>query len=173
MKKAVKILLISVIALFVVYNITWLFYYSKFNKFKDAVGETDQYGNYLSTTEDGQYAYAVYPPKYLRFNGNLAISPIHDVSKSKVTYVTLLVWPHLFSGYKVGVMMDIIEDSQFNEETGEYRVKSHRLEYEVDEKLNPLNDYDEKYWSEFENNKEFIESYCNMAYDKWGILKQS
>lgn len=79
MKKYSRLLVLTKIALFVIYNVYWLiFSYIRWKPLCDAVGYDERYEDYVKFVGEidtyDRYIYHTALPDYLTFGGNLSLS---------------------------------------------------------------------------------------------------
>ncbi len=168
-----KIVIAIVIIILIVFHAIWFYNYRKFKPFADAVGK-DEWGRY-SCLDDDKTAYAVFPPKYPLFDGNLSISDFRNSDlKSGDVLVDMIIWPEKKS-YKIGFSIQFVKDSRTDGdvENGMSEVFTESVNFELDEKGNFLKDYDDEDIKIFTENKEIIDEYYSKAYKMWGILGNS
>lgn len=128
----------------VIFNVFWLSYREfRFNPFVENIPK--QHGTYITSTEG--YTYSVSKPRYLKFNGNLAL--INNESD-----LTLIVWPLFPKGYRYAV---ILEHSTVE------------IDYEAN--LVNLNDKsNNNINSEINKNKESIKDLLSVANNMWNLF---
>jgi len=169
----IKIIAVVIVVFLIVYNGIWFYCYSIYKPFMDIVGK-DEYGRYACMGAD-KITYYVDPPEYfIEFYGNLAIS---DFRKSDLKpgdiLVDMIIWPSVKGTYKVGVMLQIAENTEINgdKNSGSYSITTKGVNFELDEHMNFLKEYSEEDKKLFEENRETIKSYYQKAYNIWGILE--
>lgn len=109
-KKRVKIVVASIIALLITWNLVWFAYYSiGFNKYTEPLD--DMYGVKMLIKDD--YTYSVKKPSYLSFVGNIAMTASNHEG--------LIMWPNLFGEDVYGITIlvnneryDILLDENIN-----------------------------------------------------------
>ena len=143
-----KKVILTIISLFVIWNIIWFSATTiRYHKFVKVIPQ-DENGLHGMVGDDG-YTYYVKKPDYLHFTGNLAIS---NSDKGQ----DLIIWPHIIGGYEYG-----------------FRLRKNEDVYEiyVDKNLEPVNKdhpVDVQLVKEF--NKDLQELY-EKADNMWGLSK--
>lgn len=171
--RGLKIVIAILLIILITFHAIWFYNYSKFKPFADAVGK-DEWGRY-SCLDDDKTAYAVFPPKYPLFDGNLSIADYRSKDlKSGDVLVDMIIWPEKKS-YKIGFSIQFVKDSKINgdEENGMLELSTESVSFELDENGNFLKDYNEEDINIFNENKEIIDEYYSKAYKMWGILGDS
>lgn len=171
----IKIIIVVILIFLVVYHGIWYYCYSTYKTFMDAVGK-DEYGHYLYIDE-GKKNYYVAPPKYpFEFYGNLAISDFRSSDlKSGDVLVDMIIWPSVNGTYKVGFMLQIVEELELDENIAgkSYIISTKNVSFELDEQKNFLHEYNEEEKKLFEENRQKVDAYYEKAYQMWGILGDS
>lgn len=143
-RNTVRITITAIVISIVLLNVFWLLYREcRYRPFVENIPK--QHDTYI-TSADG-YTYSVNKPRYLKFNGNLAL--INNESN-----LTLIVWPVFPTGYKYAVMLE------------HYTV-------EIDSEANPVNPSDkinDSVVSELSKNKEAIEELFYAANNMWNLF---
>ena len=99
MKKYSRLLVLTKIALFAIYNVYWLiFSYIRWKPLCDAVGYDERYEDYVKFVGEidtyDRYIYHTALPGYLRFGGNLSLSQTAVKGSTRPT-VDLLIFPEI------------------------------------------------------------------------------
>ena len=98
-KSIVFKIIITLIALFAIYNVYWLiFSYIRWKPLCDAVGYDERYEDYVKFVGEidtyDRYIYHTALPGYLRFGGNLSLSQTAVKGSTRPT-VDLLIFPEI------------------------------------------------------------------------------
>ncbi|MGB7606452.1 MAG: hypothetical protein WBL93_13355 [Lutisporaceae bacterium] len=97
MKITGKKIIVIIIAIIVVYNLSWLSITTiKYNKYLKVIPK-NQWGLHFIEKEDG-YLYSVKRPSYLSFIGNLGVVDNKNGD-------ALIIWPLISGGYIYGVRL--------------------------------------------------------------------
>lgn len=159
MSKIRRYVFVTLLALFLIYNVFWLFCIYK---------PYATLGEKISQKEDGSYwyvengiSYYVAPPKYLHMTGNLSIGPASVEDGDSI--VNLILWRNIDGTYRVGVSL---EKYKLNVDG---TVECESKKFEMDEDMN-IYDSNTALEELLSDNIEIIEHYYELAYDKWGIL---
>lgn len=155
----IKYLLIVLLLAFVVYNVFWyICIYKPYTSLGEMIGEKKD--GYYWHVED-KISYYVAPPSYLDTTGNLAIGPatIRDGDDA----VQIIIWRNIDGTFRVGVSLETYEVKS------DGTVKCDSAKFEMDEEMN-LFESNESVEALLEENRDIIEEYFDLAYDKWGIL---
>ncbi len=99
MKKYSRLLVLTKIALFAIYNVYWLiFSYIRWKPLCDAVGYDERYEDYVKFVGEidtyDRYIYHTALPDYLTFGGNLSLSQTAVKGSTRPT-VDLLIFPEI------------------------------------------------------------------------------
>jgi hypothetical protein len=99
LKKYSRLLVLTKIALFAIYNVYWLiFSYIRWKPLCDAVGYDERYEDYVKFVGEidtyDRYIYHTALPGYLRFGGNLSLSQTAVKGSTRPT-VDLLIFPEI------------------------------------------------------------------------------
>ena len=150
---------IAMLILFLIYNMFWYVYICR---------PYVLLGEKISQKEDGCYwyvengiGYYVAPPKYLAMTGNLSIGPASIGDGDNV--VNLIIWRNIDGTYRVGVSLEAYKIKE------DGTVECESAKFEMDEDMNIYNS-NHALEKLFEENKEIITYYYELAHDKWGIL---
>lgn len=147
MKKRYKFLL-GIVGVFIIINIAW---YAKvkstYGPYLEKVPKNSLGLNYKK--DDDGYHYNVSKPSYLSLEGNLAVTEKDDK-------YGIIIWPSATkkNSYKYGVT--IVKDEFMNI-------------VEVDEELNPLDNYSEEVVELVSKSKYDLTILFNKANELWGI----
>ncbi|MEG2051273.1 MAG: hypothetical protein RR012_03110 [Oscillospiraceae bacterium] len=174
-KKLMKILL-SVLIVFLIINIIWgLYVYFKYNPFQKSVEEhTKTVGH--SYVCDG-YTYSVKKPSYLSLTGNLAITPVLNltteglrVGNDGITPFTgesidVIIWPKLFGGYEIVVNISKYSGKINSNNENEYTI----LEFYVDENMNPIENLSSEKKKVYEANKNNLKDALKKINSVWNL----
>lgn len=152
-------ILVGMLGVFILYNAFWyIWIYKPYASLGEMLGEKED-GCYW-TVEDG-ISYYVAPPIYLDLTGNLAIGPATIGDGDDV--VDLIIWRNIDGTYRIGVSLDSYEIES------DGTVTCDSAKFEMDENMN-IYGSNEVLQSLLEENRDIIEEYFELAYDKWGIL---
>ena len=123
LKKYSRLLVLTKIALFAIYNVYWLiFSYIRWKPLCDAVGYDERYEDYVKFVGEidtyDRYIYHTALPGYLRFGGNLSLSQTAVKGSTRPT-VDLLIFPEI-GGYRVEtqIIFNKTDEKETTMETG-------------------------------------------------------
>lgn len=170
-KRIIKIVLSILILVVGAFHIAWFYNYSKYKPFKDAVGKNEWGGYYC--LDENKTTFAVFPPKYPRFVGNLSITEFQgDDLKVGDKLVDMIIWPKNNDKYEIGISIRTIAhiENSGDRNEGMHAITADSVSYMLDERMNFLKSYNDKEIALFNQNKEIIEEYYEKAYKMWGIL---
>ncbi len=144
--KKVVIVIMSIVAVFLAYNLLWYFLvYGKYDQYIKGMEEFRPHMSYVLNGEDG-YIYNVKYPDYLSHTGNLCVATEDDK-------YALLIWPSLLGEAEYGIQ---IADE---ENDGLYSIM-------LDSTRKPKEDYE---IAIIEENVEVINALYDKADKQWGI----
>ena len=140
-----------------------------YKPYLNAVG-TDTYGRHAYSDENGR-TYAVFPPEYPRFTGNLSICDIYKYGEMQAgdTLVDMLIWPSFNNKFTVGFIIKTVVSSDENENI--YNVNTTSFSYELDENKNFLHNYTEEELQYYYEHEDIINVFYEKAYEMWGICE--
>lgn len=163
-KKNILLVLISILALFISYNLVWYTYVSiKYKPLEAAVGYDETRDMHITFDEEG-YHYVVFRPDYLQLTGNLSIGKNFNSAKNGETFCSVIIWPTL-NGYEFGFSLKMVTSVDKN---------SHSLGFEtvslmLDENGQPLDKLCDEEARLFEDNQNQIREIYQKAHDMWDI----
>ena len=115
--------IITLIALFAIYNVYWLvFSYIRWKPLCEQVGYNEQFGDYTKIVGEletyDRYIYYVALPRYLTFSGNLSLAQTAVDGSTRPT-VDLLIFPEI-GGYRVEtqIIFNKTDEKETTMETG-------------------------------------------------------
>jgi|GEM_PF-468356 len=159
-----KLIIIAVILLFVftIVNIVWFINWHKYNDYKNAVGYQESTSRYFTVDSEG-FRYAVFPPDYMRFVGNLTVGNNVWGEEAEENTCSLIIWPLFTGGYEFGVCIYVPLMQNNN-------CASESYTFLLDEKGNNLSEaLSQDEVDLLKENKELIQKVYHKAYDMWGI----
>ena len=116
-------IIITLIALFAIYNVYWLvFSYIRWKPLCEQVGYNEQFGDYTKIVGEletyDRYIYYVALPRYLTFGGNLSLAQTAVDGSTRPT-VDLLIFPEI-GGYRIEtqIIFNQSEEGEVTMETG-------------------------------------------------------
>ena len=173
MKRSKRIFLriFAVLAgLVVIYHIVWLINCLSYKKYVDRVG-VDEFGNSSLIDEDG-ICYSAFYPNYLSLTGNLAICAVRpDDVKVGDQFVDMIIWPKPFSdSFKIGIMLETVTESNYNETTHESEVATDRACFLLDEDTHFIDEPNQYELEQWETAQDAVATYYEKANEVWGIL---
>ena len=136
---------VVILALFLVWNVSWLLITTiKYKGFVEKVPE-NEHGNYIHREEG--YLYNVRKPEYLRFKGHLFVSAPNTKH--------VMIWPLLTGGYEYGFTLPVEEKN--GSHTFYFNEKMELLQPENNEGI------------EIENYMDDIEDLLSKANEMWEL----
>jgi hypothetical protein len=170
-KRVIRVALVILVLIVAGFHAIWFYNYKKYTPFIDAVGE-GEWGGY-SYYDENKITFAVCPPKYPTFVGNLSISDFQSNNLSigdKI--VDMIIWPQINNRYEIGISIRTVTnvENSGDKNNGMYSISTESVNFVLDENMNFLQDYDDEQISLFNENKEKIEEYYGKANQMWGIL---
>ena len=116
-------IIITLIALFAIYNVYWLvFSYIRWKPLCEQVGYNERFGDYTKIVGEletyDRYIYYVALPRYLTFGGNLSLAQTAVDGSTRPT-VDLLIFPEI-GGYRVEtqIIFNKTDEKETTMETG-------------------------------------------------------
>lgn len=146
--KAVIIVLVSLVLIFLIYNLIWgARVYKTYSQFVSGMEEVHFLRTYAIQDEDG-YTYNVKVPSYLSYTGNLGVQPPIGGD------CALIIWPGITSETTYGLFLSdqngdthaikLDKDRRLAEDESEYVIEVY--EYNID-KVNDLFARADQMWS--------------------------
>ena len=127
-------IIITLIALFAIYNVYWLiFSYIRWKPLCEQVGYNEQFGDYTKIVGEletyDRYIYYVALPRYLTFSGNLSLSQTAVDGGTRPT-VDLLIFPEI-GGYRVEtqIIFNKTDEKETTMETGRTITLNENMEF--------------------------------------------
>ena len=152
----IKRFFLVVVCLVVLFNVTWFAYTNlKYGKYEDCVGYDKEREMFIDF--DDNYYYAVFKPSYPQFKGNLSVGIKDEKDNTKCS---MLIWPHIISGYDFGVAI-----RQYNKDTDGFEV----YEIELNSEGKPKEALTETEEKAFNSNADEIKELFDRVNAKWGI----
>ncbi len=148
-------IIITLIALFAIYNVYWLvFSYIRWKPLCEQVGYNEQFGDYTKIVGEletyDRYIYYVALPRYLTFSGNLSLAQTAVDGSTRPT-VDLLIFPEI-GGYRVEtqIIFNKTDEKETTMETGGTIILNEHMEF-YDEPTEEEKELFEKYKPEIEH----------------------
>ena len=160
-KKALKIIILAFVILFLLLNIVWLCYYLMYYQpFRTAAAT-------VSEQEKLSYTYSTVAPDYLHYTCNVGISTNRKMNQSGLDVsgnsVDIVVWSKLFGKNEYGVIINYIKE-QTKDETA-YASCEIKIDQNGELKENLSKEDLERFTSEKNN----ITLLLQKVREKWGL----